>query len=87
MLVREEGLQAAVHRFPALTLQIRRMLALDESFQAMCDDLAAAEQALALTERLPEPVRSARRAEYEDLVESLVSEIEGTLRRLNVAAG
>jgi hypothetical protein len=76
-----------VHRFPALSLQIRRLLALDESFQAMCDDLAVAEQALALTERLPEPVRAARRAEYEDLVDSLVREIEGTLRRKNVATG
>ena len=87
VVVAEESLHAAVRRFPAYTLQVRRLLARNESFQAMCEDLAVAEQALALTERLPEAVRADRRAEYEDLVESLVREIEGTLHRSNVAAG
>ncbi|WP_342394663.1 hypothetical protein [Sinorhizobium numidicum] len=50
----------------------------------MCDDLAAAEEALATVEHLPESLRAARRREYEDLVADLAKEIAKALQRANV---
>lgn len=80
----EVGLRAAVRRFPAHVPQIRDLLASDESFQGMCDDLAAAEQALAAVDQLPETRRAERRVEYEGLVEDLAAEIEDALQRANI---
>jgi hypothetical protein len=77
-------LQAAGRLFPARGAQIEDLLARDENFRVMCDDLAAAGQALAAVEQLPETVRAARRLEYEELIAELAAEIEGALERANI---
>jgi len=79
-----DGPKAAIRRFPDHLRLIRELLADDENFRGMCDDLAAAEQALARADQLPEAVRAERRAEYRDLIEDLATEIEKTLRRAKV---
>lgn len=68
-------LAAALRRFPARSLQIKELAIRDESFRGMCEDLAAAEEALAHVDQLPLVVRGERRAEFRSLVESLVAEI------------
>ncbi|MCA1371368.1 hypothetical protein I6F15_29095 [Bradyrhizobium sp. BRP14] len=78
----EHGLAAALRRFPARSLQIRELSIRDESFRGMCEDFAAAENALAHVGQLPTHVREERRAEFESLVESLAAEIEQALARL-----
>jgi len=80
----EVGLNAAVRRFPAQGPQIQQLLASDENFRAMCDDLASAERALAVVDQLPETVRTDRRIEYEGLVVDLAAEIEKALQRANI---
>ncbi|ASY65185.1 hypothetical protein SJ05684_b42030 (plasmid) [Sinorhizobium sojae CCBAU 05684] len=62
------------------------MLARDENFRCICDDLAAAEEALAAVEHLPESLRAARRLEYEEIVVDLAEEIAEALERANVVA-
>ncbi|MNL54054.1 hypothetical protein D3C87_1773500 [compost metagenome] len=74
------GLAAATRRFPMQSLEIRRLLLRDENFRGICADLAAVEDALASVDRLPPHLRDERRAEFEDMVESLASEIEQSLR-------
>lgn len=80
----KSGLQAATRRFPMRGSQIEAMLERDENFHGLCDDLAAAEQALWATEHLPENIRMARRLEYEELVAELANEINRVLDRANV---
>ncbi|MBP2237011.1 hypothetical protein J2Z31_003525 [Sinorhizobium kostiense] len=77
-------MQAAMRRFPTRGLETETLLARDENFRGICDDLAAAEEALAATERLPENLRAARRREYEELVADLAEEIARALERANV---
>lgn len=55
--------------------KIRELLVKDESFRGMCEDLAAAEQALGPVDQLPVPVREERGAE------GPVTEIEQALCR------
>jgi hypothetical protein len=75
----EEGLGAALRRFPARSLQIKELSIRDESFRGMCEDFAAAENALAHADQLPLHVREERRAEFKSLVESLAAEIDQAL--------
>ncbi|WP_432704666.1 hypothetical protein [Ensifer sesbaniae] len=77
-------MQAATRRFPTRGPEIGTLLARDENFRGMCDDLAAAETALAAAEHLPENIRATRRLEYEELVGELVAEIEKALARANI---
>jgi hypothetical protein len=78
------GLRAASLRLPAKAREIKDLIVKDESFQSICDDLAAAEKALSQVDRMPEALRAERRREYESLVESLTAEIEEALRRAKV---
>ncbi|WP_051440829.1 hypothetical protein M728_001092 [Ensifer sp. WSM1721] len=81
----DHGLAAALRRFPARSLQIRELSIRDESFRGMCEDFAAAENALTRADQFPFHVREERRAEFKSLVESLAAEIEqalGTARGL-----
>ncbi|APG88095.1 hypothetical protein SAMCCGM7_pC0898 (plasmid) [Sinorhizobium americanum CCGM7] len=50
----------------------------------MCDDLAAAEEALAVVDQFSEEVRAARRLEYEELIAELAAEIGEALDRANI---
>lgn len=80
----KSGLQAAARRFPKRGSQIEALFERDENFRGLCDDLAAAEQALWATEHLPENNRMTRRLEYEELVAELADEINRVLDRANV---
>lgn len=82
--VSANSLQAAARRFPTRVHQIEELLERDENFRGMCDDLAAAEQALVTVEHLPENLRTARRLEYEELAAELAAEIERALERANI---
>ncbi|RVL60578.1 hypothetical protein [Sinorhizobium meliloti] len=66
---------AALRRFPARSLQIRELSMRDEDFRGMCEDFAAAENALAAVDQLPLHIREERRAEFKGLIESLAAEI------------
>jgi hypothetical protein len=78
------GLRAAVARLPAWAREIGQLLATDESFRSICDDLAAAEVVLSGIDDLPETIREERRSEYQSLIDSLVREIEDALRSKKV---
>lgn len=80
----KSGLQAATCRFPTRGPEIEALLARDENFRCICDDLAAAEEALAAVVHLPEDLRAARRLEYEEIVADLTGEIAEALEWANV---
>ncbi|WP_026620629.1 hypothetical protein M728_002835 [Ensifer sp. WSM1721] len=77
-------MQSATRWFPARGPEIETLLARDENFRGLCDDLAAAEEALAAAEQLPENLRTPRRREYEELIKDLAEEIAEALERANI---
>ena len=54
---------------------------MDDSFMSLCEDFAEAQAALVRWERSGSPVRTARCAEYQELVRDLAAEIEAELDR------
>ena len=75
----DEGVLAAVRRFPGRRRAIETLAASDESFQSLCVDLADAETALAGWQVSTAAVREVRCAEYRSLVEDLAREVEAAL--------
>jgi hypothetical protein len=78
------GLVAASRRLPALSGRIEELIRRDEEFSALCDDLAAAEDALVVVNGLSPELCSERRSECEGWIEDLTAEIEQALARANV---
>ncbi|WEA23760.1 hypothetical protein [Rhizobium binxianense] len=68
-------LETAEAYFPDQARLVQRLFYVDESFHSMCEDLAAAAQALAHVEQLPDTLREARRLEYAGLVDALLKEM------------
>ncbi|MBB4238909.1 hypothetical protein [Rhizobium esperanzae] len=64
----------------------RRLLDVDENFHSMCQDLAAAIEALTNVDLLPVSVREVRRQEYGSLVEGLIEEIGDAVLRSKVVS-
>jgi hypothetical protein len=71
--------EAAVRRFPSAAGRIADLMIGSEDFRSICEDLAAAERALAEVDSLPESVRDARRAEAEEWIRNLTDEIRSML--------
>jgi hypothetical protein len=80
----QEGVLAAIRRFPAKRREIEALARERESFGDICDELAAAEQALAGVDRLDEATRAERRLEWLSFIRETLAEIEAELRRANV---
>ncbi len=83
---RRAALSAALRRFPDLELTIRQLIAADQNFRDMCDELAEAETALSRVDQLPLHIRAARKAEWEDLVERLAREVDAALQERQTVA-
>lgn len=81
-----DGLRTSQARFPAQAEQIQKLFETDDSFKGLCEDLAAAEQALRSVDRFPIHLREVRREEYQSLVESLLGEIREELSRSKIIA-
>lgn len=79
-------MSAALRRFPDLELTIRQLIAADQNFRDMCDELAEAETALSRVDQLPLHIRAARKAEWEDLVERLAREVDAALQERQTVA-
>ena len=77
----QHAIQAAIARFPDRGYAIQALAGMDEGFQALCEDFAAAQAALVYWERSSSSVREARCAEYRELVRDLAAEIEAELNR------
>ena len=71
----DEGVLAAVRRFPERRRAIEALAAKDEGFRSLCVDLADAEAALAGWRASTAAVHEARCAEYRDLVEDHAREV------------
>jgi hypothetical protein len=76
---KREALSAALRRYPQFELAIRRLMARSEAFCDMCEELAEAELALSKVDRVPSGLREARRAEWQELIDRLVAEVEAAL--------
>jgi hypothetical protein len=77
----DENVLAAVRRFPEWKRTIIALVAWDDDFRQLCADLADAEAALNMWERSSSPVRERRCAEYRILINDLVIEIGGVLKK------
>lgn len=77
---KQQAFSAATRRFPNFELAIKRLIETDETFLEICDELAEAELALSRVNNAPISLRSARRAEWQDLVDRLIGEIVAALR-------
>ncbi|PTM97344.1 hypothetical protein [Mycoplana dimorpha] len=80
------GLASALRRFPTQSAEIQNLIGRNETFRGLCDDLAAAEQALLSVDQLPDAVRESRRIEFENLVDSLAGELEHALSQIKVVS-
>ncbi len=69
------ALDTAESYFPDQKRLVQRLFYLNDAFHGMCEDLAAAAQALAHVEQVPESIREARRLEYAGLVDALLKEM------------
>lgn len=67
-------------RFPQHELPIRRLMETSEDFADMCEELLDAERALRAAANAPDATQAARHAEWQDLVDRLVAEIERSIR-------
>lgn len=54
-------------------------MARSEAFCDMCEELAEAELVLSKVDRVPSGLREARRAEWQELIDRLVGEVEAAL--------
>ena len=84
---KREAFSAAIRRFPHFELPIRRLIEADETFREICEELAEAEGALLAADGAPAPLREARQAEWQELVDRLVGEVEAAIRRDASARG
>ena len=75
----DEGVDAAVRRFPARQAAIEALAARDEEFRSLCADFAEAEVSLRRWEKAPSPVQEKLCSEYRQLVQDLADEIEVAL--------
>ena len=75
------AVQAAIARFPDRGHAIEELARTNESFRALCKDLAEAQAALAWWERSSSSVKEARCAEYRELVRDLAAELAAELDR------
>jgi hypothetical protein len=75
----DEGLLAAVQRFPDRQRALEALAARDEGFRSLCSDFADARAALQRWAESASAVRERRCAEYAELVESLATEIASSL--------
>jgi hypothetical protein len=75
----DDGLQAAIRRFPALRLAIEARTVRDEEFRLLCNDLAEAEAAISLWNGSTSPHRAKRISEYSDLADGLAAELKAAL--------
>ncbi|AJD42503.1 hypothetical protein C9413_07450 [Rhizobium sp. SEMIA 4085] len=63
---------------------VQRLFYVNEAFHSMCEDLAAAADALAHVEHLPDTLREARRQEYSALVDALLKEMGEALAQSKI---
>ena len=78
------ALETAEDYFPDQARLVQRLFYVDEAFHSMCEDLAAAAQALAHVEQLPDTLREARRQEYAGLVDALLKEMREAISQSNI---
>ncbi|ANL32235.1 MULTISPECIES: hypothetical protein [Rhizobium] len=78
------ALEAAAAYFPDQAKLVQRLFDANEAFQSMCEDLAAAAQALAHVEQLPDGVKELRRLEYAGLVDALLKEMREAMSQSKV---
>jgi hypothetical protein len=81
---KREAYSAAFRRFPHFELAIRRLMGRSEAFRDMCDELAEAEMALLKVDKVSPALREARRAEWQELIDRLVKEVEAALQDKDV---
>jgi uncharacterized protein YhaN len=84
---KREAFLAAVRRFPQLEMTIARLMKNNEAFRDICEELAEAELALSLVDRVRPELREARRAEWQELVDQSVGELQAALQEANAGAG
>jgi hypothetical protein len=83
---RQKAVAAAVRRFPQSEIAIRGLMDRSEAFRDMCEELAEAELALSRVDAAPPPLREARRAEWQELVDRLVGEVRAAIRNPDLVA-
>ncbi len=84
---KQEAFAAAKRRFPQLELPIRRLIETSDDFREVCEELADAERALVAAASATDAARVGTQAEWQELVDRLVAEVELAIRPLASAGG
>jgi hypothetical protein len=80
----QDGVLAAIRRFPTRRSAIEALVIRNENFRDMCEELAIAESALSTIDQLDERVRNERRLEWLGCIRRLLKEMEDELPGMNV---
>ncbi|OWV91314.1 hypothetical protein ATY75_14165 [Rhizobium sp. N122] len=78
------ALETAEAYFPDQARLVQRLFYVNQAFHSMCEDLAAAAQALKHVEQLPDTLREARRLEYASLVDALLNEMREAISQSKI---
>ncbi|WHO73484.1 hypothetical protein [Rhizobium sp. BT03] len=78
------ALETAEAYFPDQARLVQRLFHVNEAFHSMCEDLAAAAEALANAEQLPEATKELRRLEYAGLVDALLKEMREAISQSKI---
>lgn len=78
------ALEMAEAHFPDQKRLVQRLFYVNEAFHGICEDLAAAAEALAHVDRLPENVQEVRRKEYASLVDALLKEMREAIAQSKI---
>jgi len=82
---KQRAFLAATRHLPHFELSIRRLIEIDDTFREICEELSDAEAALSECAGASVSLRATRQAEWQDLVDRLVREIDMVVRR-NISA-
>jgi hypothetical protein len=83
-MIAEGSVAAAIRRFPGRAASLRRLAGRSDAFRDMCEELAAAEDALARIEADPGTAVAGRKAECEGWIVRLTAEMGEALRQAEV---
>ena len=76
----QDGVLAAIRRFPNRRSAIEALALQNENFRDMCEELALAELSLATVDQLDARIRNERRLEWLSCIRRLLKEMEDELQ-------
>jgi hypothetical protein len=76
---------AIARRFPQFEFAVHELMDRNESFRDICEELLEAETALSSVGKEPTDLRETRRAEWQELIDRSLAELDDELQKYKVS--